>query len=263
MEQLTKIKNKTISLNGLKNKNGAITFEGENDIKINNKESESFTNNLKITLEKNSFLKLLIFDVNTAQSIENNIVFDVCENAKLNIIVVSLNTKKTMNHLTINLNEKNSAANVTVISVAADNVDSTFNVICNNNAPHTDANIVQKAVALNGGKNVFEATGYIGKDCSLASNFQESRVLLLDGASKGDASPILLINHHDVKAGHAAGVSRVNDDDMYYLMSRGINRVEAERLMTIGFIRPLLNTIDDERVRENIFETITKKVNNE
>ncbi len=93
-----------------------------------------------------------------------------------------------------------------------------------------------------------------------AKNFQESRVLLLDKAAKGDASPILLINHHDVEAGHAAGVSRVDDEELYYLMSRGIDKQAAGRLMTSAFVRPVIDKISDEEKLEAVVDKINKKV---
>ena len=124
----------------------------------------------------------------------------------------------------------------------------------------TTANIWQKACVKSGGRNEFFATGFIGKDCSKSNNFQESRVLLLDKAATGDASPLLLINHHDVLAGHSASVSRVSGEELYYLQTRGITKNEAEKLMTIAFIRPLVDEIEDDELRSDILAKVESKL---
>lgn len=263
MEQLTNINGIKQNLTSFVNVNGSYQVTNQNSIMINNQSSQSFQNDVTFNLAENSSLDLLFVAANTADKVQSRLNFNLEANAKLNVVIVNLNTQVTNNIIEANLNGEGANADINVISVAKGAADTTFNVICNNNKPHTNGNITQRAVALNGGKNVFEATGFIGKDCAKAVNFQESRVLLLDGAAKGDASPILLINHHDVEAGHAAGVSRVNDDEMYYLMSRGISRAAAEELMTIAFIRPVVDNIEDEDIREDVFEKIRKKASYE
>jgi Fe-S cluster assembly protein SufD len=65
-----------------------------------------------------------------------------------------------------------------------------------------------------------------------------------------------LIDHYNVVAGHAAGVSRVNEADLYYLQSRGIDKVNAEHLMTLAFIKPLVDLITDEEVKSFVEEQI-------
>ena len=66
---------------------------------------------------------------------------------------------------------------------------------------------------------------------------------MLSPKARGDANPILLIDEDDVKAGHAASVGQVNPEQIYYLMSRGITRTEAERLIIYGFLAPVVSDI--------------------
>ncbi len=262
MDQTNKLNNQSIILDDLSKIDCEVLVEGDNEIVITNSKVESSSVNTIFNIHENANLKLTLFDLSN-EDINNLLTFDLEQNSNVEIVIINLSKKVTNNQITVNLNGQNSQSNVNVISVAKDQAKTKFNVICNNNAPHTSANIMQRAVALNGGENIFEATGYIAKDCAKAKNFQESRVLLLDGAATGDASPLLLINHHDVEAGHAAGVSRVNDEEMYYLMSRGIDRRSAEELMTIAFIRPVIDKIDDEKLRESIFTQVNKQASYE
>lgn len=212
-----------------------------------------------INVTPNSTLELLIvcaekYDINQMYNI------NVENNGMVNIVYVVNNQGTNNININIDLNDEGAEANVNVISIAKANVKTFVNVKCSNLAPKTTSNISQRGVALSGGENIFEATGFIGKDCSKAINFQESRVLLLDGASKGDASPILLINHHDVEAGHGASVSRVDEDALYYLMSRGISQLTAERLITIGFVQPLIDKINNQHLKEEIYQQISGEI---
>lgn len=263
MDQINNINNIDIQIDNFTGVNRNIPVQGTNTLFINNENTTDFTNDIVFEMAANSSLDLTIFDLNKTSEVQNKFKFELANNATLKIVIVSLNSGKTGSELTVNLNAEGADANINVISVANSGVETTFNVIANNNAPRTTANITQRAVAVNGGSNVFKATGYIAKDCFQAVNYQQSRVLLLDAAAKGEASPILLINHHDVEAGHAAGVSRVDEEEMYYLMSRGIGRKQAEELMTIAFIRPVIDKITNQDLAESVFEKISKKASYE
>ncbi len=185
---------------------------------------------------------------------------NIAENAIVDFHNVSLNSAKNDNQVLINLDGENSICNYKLITVASHETHNMFDVRLNNNAANTKADIWQKAVAKSGGRNEFLATGYIAKGCDKAENYQESRVLLLDEAAKGDASPLLLIEHFDVLAGHAAGVSRVNQEELYYLQTRGISKTEAEKLMTIAFIKPLIDEMKSEELQTSVLNEIMESL---
>jgi len=85
-------------------------------------------------------------------------------------------------------------------------------------------------------------------------------VLMLSPKARGDANPILLIDEDDVKAGHAASVGRVNEEQVYYLMSRGISRREAERLIIHGFLEPTVAEIPLEGLRDTLRRILERKL---
>src|SRR5699024_8405101 len=76
---------------------------------------------------------------------------------------------------------------------------------------------------------------------------QESRVLMLSEKARGDANPILFIDEDDVTAGHAASVGRVDELQLYYLMSRGLSKQESERLIIHGFLEPVVAQLPIEQ----------------
>ena len=85
---------------------------------------------------------------------------------------------------------------------------------------------------------------------------------MLSDEARADANPILLIDEYEVQAGHAASVSRVDKDQLYYLMSRGIERTDAEKLIIGGFLGIVLSEISVKEVREEFIETINRKLAN-
>ncbi len=187
-------------------------------------------------------------------------VANVDQDANLDYHIISLNQNYNENKVIVNLNGENAEANFKLITIASDDTHNKFDVSLNNYAVKTKADIWQKAVAKTGGRNEFFATGFIEKGCDESENYQESRVLLLDDAAKGDASPLLLINHYNVLAGHAAGVSRVNEEELYYLQTRGITKEEAEKLMTIAFVKPLIDEIKEEELQTSILNELEQRL---
>ncbi|MNI88787.1 FeS cluster assembly protein SufD [compost metagenome] len=83
---------------------------------------------------------------------------------------------------------------------------------------------------------------------------------MLSPKARGDANPILLIDEDDVKAGHAASVGQVNPEQIYYLMSRGISREQAERLVIYGFLAPVVSDIPLEQLQEQLQGLVERKL---
>ncbi|GAB2544308.1 Fe-S cluster assembly protein SufD [Gracilibacillus alcaliphilus] len=120
--------------------------------------------------------------------------------------------------------------------------------------------ILQHGVMKDNASAIFNGIGKIEHGASGANAEQESRVLMLSSGARGDANPILLIDEDDVMAGHAASVGRVDPLQLYYLMSRGISKQEAERLIIHGFLAPVVTEIPIEAVRNQLTEVIERKV---
>ncbi|MCL6586253.1 MAG: Fe-S cluster assembly protein SufD [Anoxybacillus sp.] len=125
---------------------------------------------------------------------------------------------------------------------------------------HTEGYILKHGVVKDSATSIFNGIGKIEHGASKSNAEQESRVLMLSEKARGDANPILLIDEDDVTAGHAASVGRVDPTQLYYLMSRGIPKKEAERLIIHGFLAPVVNEIPLEGVKKQLIEIIERKV---
>ncbi|OCA84825.1 Fe-S cluster assembly protein SufD [Pradoshia sp. D12] len=120
--------------------------------------------------------------------------------------------------------------------------------------------ILKHGVMKDEASSIFNGIGKIEHGATKADAVQESRVLMLSPKARGDANPILLIDEDDVTAGHAASVGRVDPIQLYYLMSRGISKTEAERLIIHGFLAPVVNQLPVEAVKKQLTEVIERKV---
>lgn len=125
---------------------------------------------------------------------------------------------------------------------------------------NTIGHILQHGVILEKSTLTFNGNGHIIKGAKGADAQQESRILMLSEHARGDANPILLIDENDVTAGHAASVGRVDPENLYYLMSRGIPKQEAERLVIRGFLGSVIAAIPLKVMRDGLVDTIERKL---
>ncbi|MFD1708629.1 Fe-S cluster assembly protein SufD [Siminovitchia sediminis] len=125
---------------------------------------------------------------------------------------------------------------------------------------NTEGFILNHGVMKDAASSIFNGIGKIEKGASKSNAEQESRVLMLSEKARGDANPILLIDEDDVMAGHAASVGRVDPVQLYYMMSRGISKADAERLIIHGFLAPVVEKLPIEAVKSQLTELIERKM---
>ncbi|WP_165002754.1 MULTISPECIES: Fe-S cluster assembly protein SufD [unclassified Enterococcus] len=152
-------------------------------------------------------------------------------------------------------------AEVKIVAISSGRQIQGIDTRVTNKAPHTIGHILQHGVIRERGTLTFNGIGHILKGAKGADAQQESRVLMLSDKARGDANPILLIDENEVTAGHAASVGRVDPEEMYYLMSRGLHKEEAERLVIRGFLGSVLTAIPVEQVRKELVDVIEGKLN--
>lgn len=213
---------------------------------------------INIDIKKNSNIDIYIIIGEKIDS-KYNLVINQKENSITNLKIVTINNNSN-GHIEINLNQINARSDYKLIAVNEKNNKIDVQVRTNNNAKKTFSNILQKGVVANSGIINFNATGFIKKDSDKAENYQESRILLLDEAGRGEASPLLLIDHFDVLAGHKASVSRVDEDTLFYLNSRAIKTKNAEKLIIKAFITPLIDDIKVEEIKEDVINLLEQKI---
>ena len=105
-------------------------------------------------------------------------------------------------------------------------------------APNTTSNIISKSIARGGGKVNYRGKVVFGSKAKGARSNIECDTILLDGISTSDTIPINVIKNADVFLQHEATVSKISEEQLFYLMSRGLSEEEATEMIVIGFIEP-------------------------
>lgn len=151
-------------------------------------------------------------------------------------------------------------ANSKVIAVTTGKQRVGINNRVTNRSKHTTGLINQRGVILEQSELIFNGIGQIIHGAHGAQADQQNRVLIMSPQARGDANPILLIDENDVQAGHAASVGPVDPQQMYYLMSRGIPRPQAQRMVIRGFLGAVLAAIPSQDVRDKMIDVLERKL---
>lgn len=154
----------------------------------------------------------------------------------------------------------NSSSNLKTVVVGRGNQTQNFTTEIVQYGQDSVGHILKHGVMKDAATSIFNGIGHIKHGATRSDAQQESRVLMLNEKARGDANPILLIDEDDVTAGHAASVGRVDPVQMFYLMSRGISKTEAERLVIHGFLASVVKALPIETVKNQLREIIELKV---
>ena len=118
--------------------------------------------------------------------------------------------------------------------------------------PHCNSRQLFKGVAGGASKVDFYGKIIVAKDAQRTEAYQENHNILLSDGAKVDTKPQLEIYADDVKCSHGATIGRLNEEEQFYMRSRGITLEDAKVLQMISFIAPVLENIPDETQREEL-----------
>lgn len=113
-------------------------------------------------------------------------------------------------------------------------------------APHTSSKITSKSISKSGGRTSYRGLLKVYKGAEDVRSNVVCDALLLDDKSRSDTYPYIEIDEEDVTIGHEASVSKVGEEQLFYLMSRGLSEEEATTMVVSGFIEPLVKELPME-----------------
>lgn len=182
------------------------------------------------------------------------------KDARILLALGAMNDGNVIEDIQIQLKGQGSSSDVKTVAISHGQQVQMINVGLTNIGLNTDGNIFQHGVVLEQSTLSFNGIGHIIRGSKYSNAQQESRVLMLSDEARADANPILLIDEFEVQAGHAASVSRVDKEQLYYLMSRGLDQLQAEKLVILGFLGIILKEISLPSVREQLIDRIERKL---
>ena len=149
----------------------------------------------------------------------------------------------TAKRIDVVLAGENSSIEVFGLVLGNQTDEKSLEVFITHAAPNTKSNVNVRAVLKGKSRFDFRGNVKIENGAKGADAYLRSDTLLFDDAKMGDDTPALEILEKDVKAGHAATVGKVDEGMLFYLMSRGITRKSAEKLLVEGFVEPILGRL--------------------
>lgn len=130
----------------------------------------------------------------------------------------------------------------------------------NHNAPDTVSDLLYKGALKDKSRTVWQGMIKALPGSQRIDGFQANRNLMLDKTARADSIPGLEIEADDVRCTHASAVGKLDEEELFYLMSRGIPRKIAIEMSVQGFFDPLMRRIPFEGVRSRIFDRIVEKI---
>ncbi len=125
---------------------------------------------------------------------------------------------------------------------------------------NTSGDMKNYGVVRDEGNIIINGIGRIGKGNSGSSTHQTSKIMMFNEKCKAQANPYLYIDENDVQASHAASVGKMDENHLYYLQTRGIEKQEAMKLITLGYLVPVVDMIKNESLKEKFREILQRKI---
>ncbi|HBA26042.1 MAG TPA: Fe-S cluster assembly protein SufB [Nitrospinae bacterium] len=170
----------------------------------------------------------------------------VYEDATMEWVDGNLGSKVTMKYPAVFMHGKGAKADILSLTIAGkgQNQDVGGKVI--HMAPHTSSNIISKSISQNGGRSSYRGLVKVLKGCHGVKSNVKCDAMILDDKSRSDTYPYMDIDEKKVSIGHEATVSRVTDEQLFYLMNRGLSESEAAAMVVSGFIEPIVKELPME-----------------
>ena len=130
----------------------------------------------------------------------------------------------------------------------------------NHNAPHTTSDLLFKGVLKDESRSVWQGMIKVLPGAQKTDGFQANRNMIMGKKARADSIPGLEIKADDVRCTHASATGQIEEELLFYLMSRGLPRNDAEKLVIDGFFVPVLDRIPFENVRERMMAYVERKL---
>ncbi len=179
-------------------------------------------------------------------------------NSNLNLFFAQRGGKLNRVKADIYLENENTMANVYGIfkGEKEENHDITTNLF--HNARNTAGDIVVKGVLYDKSSSVYRGKIKITKKGQGTNSFLSNYTLMLGEEAVSNSIPSLEIDADEVKASHSATTGKPEEETIFYLMSRGLKKEEAEKLLTSGFLNPIINNINSDKIKKEFIGFLEK-----
>ncbi|GIF44356.1 Fe-S cluster assembly protein SufB [Actinoplanes xinjiangensis] len=172
------------------------------------------------------------------------------EGATMEWVDGNIGSKVTMKYPAVYMTGPHAKGEVLSIAMAGEGQHQDSGAKMVHAAPHTSSTIISKSIARGGGRTSYRGLVQVLEGSSHSKSTVKCDALLVDTISRSDTYPYVDIREDDVNMGHEATVSKVSEDQLFYLMSRGLTEDEAMAMIVRGFIEPIAKELPMEYALE-------------
>jgi Fe-S cluster assembly protein SufB len=204
-------------------------------------------------------------DASALQLLDDNAVYlsnegvSVATNAKASLASILLGGKITRSRFNLGLNGRGSSFEGYQVFFCdgEQRYDLDANLV--HNSPDSSGSLTARGVLKGSSQSIFKGMVKIKKGAKNSHSYLAHHAMLLDKRARSDAIPGLDIDTNEVKATHSASVAQIDEEQIFYLMARGLPHDEAKKLIVVGFFEPVLSRIPIEFAREGAKFTVEGK----
>lgn len=164
--------------------------------------------------------------------------------------------------LDVSLKGEGAEANIYGAYICGGDEKVRFAVDMHHDVPHCNSRQLFKGIAGGSSRIDFYGKIIVAQDAQRTEAYQENHNILISDEAKVDTKPQLEIYADDVKCSHGATIGRLNEEEQFYMRSRGISLEDAKVLQMISFIAPVLEKIPDEAQRETVAAQFESDIRN-
>lgn len=216
---------------------------------------------IEVEAEENSNVKIFLsqrfsLDILSIQSV----YYKVKKNANVEFIQVDLGSKENYLSYIGELVEKEANVSINSIYFGKNNQKLDFNYVANQIGQATNYDLSIKGALADRAQKTCRATIDFKRGSSTSKGSEQEYVTLLSDDIRNVAVPILLCTEDDVEGLHAASAGKIDEDILFYIMSRGFSETEAKRLILESKFAETIDLIDNEGIRKRVYTTLSKKL---
>ncbi|MDB3887090.1 Fe-S cluster assembly protein SufD [Candidatus Pelagibacter sp.] len=235
-----------------------INLEDGSSLDIVNIANQNAKNNFlnfrqKINIGKNSVLKNYSLDISPTSNIKysfNDINLD--KNSHLEYFILSKGSKFAKHDINCSLNNDHGSVSLNGIIDLDNKKHHEIKTSINHNEENCKSYQLIKSVLNENSKGVYQGKIYVNSKAQKTDGYQLSRALLLNDDVEFNAKPELEIYADDVKCSHGSTSGNIDENSIFYLMSRGLSHAQSKKLLTNGFLNEVIEKITNENVKSLI-----------
>ena len=184
------------------------------------------------------------------------------ENAHLELTIVDLSENDSLNEIIVDLDGNDSTVDLMAAYFATGKSKLDLNYVIHQRGKRTQANMDVKGALSGSSDKIFRGTLDFVKGSKGSVGREREEVIVLSETVRNRSVPLMLSEEDEVDGHHAVSIGRIDENKLFYLMSRGLDKIEAEKLIVEAAFNPVLEHLDDVELVNKISQIIEGRLGN-